>query len=615
MRITFRSPEPSRIAAAAAVALSSLLPCGAGAAAIAPAAPTVQLSDGIVEGVRMPAFGQSLRRHQVHTFRGIPYAAPPVGENRWREPQPVARWAGVRPAKQFGPRCMQVNSGKRSTRANTMSEDCLFLNVWTPATGDDGKKPVLVYFHGGGFAAGDGSESRYDGAELASRGIVVVTANYRLGAFGFLALPEAASESSHGATGNYGLLDQAAALRWVRDNIAKFGGDPDQVTIAGNSAGSVSVSAHMTSPVSRGLFARAIGESGAAFGSGGFWKREEAERSATQFAAMLGGASLQQLRAVPADRILAAAKTKSAAARFWPTIDGHFVTEAPESVFSAGQQTSVALMLGSNSQEAHFTALLGDAAPTPENWRRTVTTMFPNRAEEVLAHYPGNDNNEVMRAATALAGDLFVGNSAWRWMQSHLQSGRAPVYFYHYTQPRPPAVDSAKAKEQVPQPVLGASHSAEVEYALGNLPKQRRYAWTAVDYDVSRIFSRYVEQFVKTGNPNGSAPIGEGVVARESGMQPDAELNATAPGTPESQAGGPGQRTGEGIPLWPAVRADNRGVLRQVIGEVTHSSWDREGPRQGLVERLLESQGAAQRDPQALTNLASTGSSEESAEQ
>jgi para-nitrobenzyl esterase len=600
MRITLRKAEPSRIAAAAALALSCLLPCAAQAAA-AHAAPTVQFSDGAVEGMRVPAFGRSQRLPTVQVFRGIPYAAPPVGEFRWREPQPVARWPGVRPARQFGPRCMQVKSSKRDTRANAMSEDCLYLNVWTPDTREDRKLPVLVYFHGGGFVAGDGSEARYDGANLASRGVVVVTVNYRLGAFGFLALPEAASESSHGATGNYGLLDQAAALRWVRNNIGKFGGDPDQVTIAGNSAGSISVSAHMASPQSRGLFARAIGESGAAFGPVGFVKREQAEQRATQFAAMLGGSALQQLRAVPAERVLAAAKTKSAASLFWPNVDGHFLTETPESVYSAGQQAPVPLMLGSNSQEAHFTTLLGEAAPTPENWRRKVTEMFPERAEEVLAHYPGNDNDEVMRAATALAGDLFVGNSAWRWMQSHLQSGRAPVYFYHYTHARPPAVD-AKDQEKVPQPVLGAAHSAEVEYLFANLLKQRRYAWTAVDYDVSRIFSGYVEQFVKTGNPNGTAAVGSGIVASGSAADAAAESVAATPDATESQQAIPSQAGGMPVPFWPVARADNRGILRQVIGEKTHASWDREGPRQGLVERLLESQSAGRSAPQALTS-------------
>ncbi|PMS37669.1 para-nitrobenzyl esterase [Trinickia symbiotica] len=613
MRITLRKPEPSRAAAAAALALSCLLPCAAQAAAAAPTPPSVLLSDGIVEGMRVPAFGRSMRAPTVKVFRGIPYAAPPVGEFRWREPQPVARWAGVRPARQFGPSCMQLKSSKRDTRATGMSEDCLYLNVWTPDIGENNKRPVLVYFHGGGFAAGDGSEARYDGAELASRGIVVVTVNYRLGAFGFLALPEAASESSHGATGNYGLLDQAAALRWVRNNITKFGGDPDQVTIAGNSAGSVSVSAHMTSPVSRGLFARAIGESGAAFGSVGFKKRDEAEHAATQFAAMLGGTSLQQLRAVPADKVLAATKTKSTAAIFWPTVDGHFVTESPESIYSAGQQASVPLMLGSNSQEAHFTTLLGDAAPTPENWRQTVTTMFPGHAQEVLAHYPGNDNNEVMHAATALAGDLFVGNSAWRWMQSHLQGGHAPVYYYRYTQPRPPATDSAKEQHKTPQPTLGAAHSAEVEYALGNLQKQRRYAWTAVDYDVSRIFSGYVEQFVKTGNPNGTASAGSGSDTAIELVQVAAEPEAPAPVTGGAQQASASRQAGMHIPVWPAVRADNRGILRQVIGENTHLAWDREGPRQGLVQRLLESRGGS--GPRALTSLAPSSSPAAPAEQ
>src|SRR6476659_3030209 len=216
----------------------------------------VKTANGTLEG--------TLEKTGIRSFKGIPFAAPPVGDLRWKEPQPVQNWEGVRPAKAFGPRCMQAPVfGDMGFRANGMSEDCLYLNVWTPAKSGKERLPVLVYFYGGGFVAGDGSEPRYDGESMAQKGIVAVTVNYRLGVFGFMAHPELTAESPHHASGNYALLDQNAALRWVQNNIAAFGGDPKKVTIAGESAGSIAVSALMASPLSKGLIAGAIGESGA----------------------------------------------------------------------------------------------------------------------------------------------------------------------------------------------------------------------------------------------------------------------------------------------------------------------------------------------------------------
>ncbi|MGN6667298.1 MAG: carboxylesterase/lipase family protein [Trinickia sp.] len=550
-----------------AIATAASLLCAAPAQAVRiplppPLPPQAQLADGIVQGVKMRG-----QHKDVRVFRGIPYAAPPVGEFRFREPQPVARWAGVRKAQQFGPRCMQpVAGGKLDFRSKQMSEDCLYLNVWTKAHGTDAKQPVLVYFHGGDFVVGDGSLPRYDGANLAARGIVMVTVNYRLGAFGFLAPSEAARESSHGTAGNYGLLDQVAALRWVRENIAKFGGDPSKVTIAGDSAGSVAVSAHMASPLSRGLFARAIGESGAAFAPNAMWRREQAEHVATKFAARVGAASLQQLRSLPAAALLTAAtasKNASELTTFWPSIDGHFLSDSPDRVFTNGAQAQVPLLLGSNSQEQPYTAVLGDIAPTPEHWRQTIERKFPAHAQEVLAHYPGNSDDEVKHAGTALASDLFVGHSTWQWMNRHRETGHSPIFYYRYTQPLPPEVNASSESAPARAPVLGAAHDAQIAYALDNLNNVRRYAWTAADYDVSRIFSSYVEQFVKTGNP--------------SGAQASADSAST-----EEAAG----QNGKWLPRWPAVRADNRGIQMQTIGENTNSVWDRSGPRQGLIERL-----------------------------
>lgn len=552
-------------AAAMAASMLCAAPASAARTALPPPPPQqVQLSDGIIEGLKMRG-----EHKDVRVFRGIPYAQAPVGEFRFREPQPVARWAGVRQTTQFGPRCMQpAVGGKLDSRSKQMSEDCLYLNVWTPARGADSKLPVLVYFHGGEFVAGDGSLPRYDGANLASRGLIVVTVNYRLGVFGFLAPPEAARESSHATAGNYGLLDQVAALRWVKANIAQFGGDPSKVTIAGDSAGSVAVSAHMASPLSRGLFARAIGESGAAFAPNGLSPRGQAEETARKFAARVGASSLQQLRSLPAQTLLAAAtpsKHAPAPAPFGPSIDGHFLTESPEQVFANGGQARVPLLLGSNSQERLYTAVLGNTAPTPENWQAAIKTKFPAHAEEVLAHYPGSTQDEVMRAGTALASDLFIGHGTWRWMNEHRETGHSPIFYYRYTQPLPPELKDASEPAQPREPVLGAAHGAQVAYALGNIGNLRRYAWTAADYDVARIFSSYVEQFVKTGDPNGAAPGSESMASSN-----------------EETAG----QKGKWLPRWPAARADNQGLLMQVIGENTHSVWDRGEPRQGLIQRL-----------------------------
>ena len=437
----------------------------------------------------------------IHEFRGVPFAAPPVGELRWRAPQPVKSWKKVRMATAFGPRAMQLPLfNDMNFRSAGVSEDCLYLNVWTPAKTDREKLPVLVYFYGGGFVAGDGSEPRYDGESMARRGIVAVTVNYRLGVFGFLAHPELTKESPQHAAGNYGLLDQSAALRWVQQNIAAFGGDPTQVTIAGESAGSMSVSAQMASPLSKALFARAIGESGSFLNTSyGPVPLAEAERTGTAFADSLGAPSLAALRALPAQRLLEATG-RPGAPRFPPTIDGYFFTEAPTATFAAGRQAHVPLLVGWNSQESGPGGVLGSAPATAESFRQAVQTLYGARAAAVLGVYPASSDAAAEQAATNLASDRFIAYSTWKWADMQQQTGGQPVYRYYYALPRPAPIPAPRDAATLPR---GAVHSAEIEYALGNLGTNKVFAWTPADFRVSETMQSYFANFVRTGNPNG----------------------------------------------------------------------------------------------------------------
>jgi para-nitrobenzyl esterase len=468
-----------------------------------------RVSGGVLQGAAVD---------NIHTFKGVPYAAPPVGNLRWREPQPAAKWATVRPATQFGPRAMQLPLfGDMNFRSNGVSEDCLYLNVWTGAKTASEKRPVLVYFYGGGLVAGDGSEPRYDGESMARQGIVAVTVNYRLGAFGFLAHPELTKESPHHASGNYGLLDQAAAIKWVKDNIAAFGGDPQHITIAGESAGSFSVSAQMASPLAKNLIAGAIGESGSLLGLQPLPALAQAEQAGTAWATTLGAGSLTALRALPAQQVLEASG-KPGAPRFSAIVDGYLFPQSPKEIFLAGQQAKVPLLVGWNSQESGYQGILGQAAPTLENYRAAVQKNFGDRAAEVLRLYPAATDAEVEQVATDLAGDRFLGYSTWKWADAHANTSGRPVYRYYYARPRPvmtPEMGNATANlaggvtkgdpnAKPAPPAKGAVHSAEIEYALGNLATNKVFAWTPDDYQVSKTMQAYFANFIKTGNPNGA---------------------------------------------------------------------------------------------------------------
>jgi para-nitrobenzyl esterase len=477
----------------------------------ATASDRVQTLNGAVEGSGRQSSG-------VRIFRGIPFAQPPVGDLRWKPPQPVKNWKGVRQAVQFGPRCMQHPIfGDMNFRSNGMSEDCLYLNVWTPAKKGDERLPVLVYVYGGGFVAGDGSEPRYDGESMAKKGIVVVTMNHRLGVFGFLAHPELTNESPHRASGDYGLLDQNTALQWVQQNIAAFGGDPKRVTIAGESAGSISVSAHMVSPLSKNLINGAIGESGSILSTLPAVPLAQAEQQGLQFATSIGATSLAALRAMTTEQLHETA-SKSGVGRFPITVDGYFLPEPPASVFAAGKQAHVPLLVGWNSEEMTWRALLEGEEPTPENYDKAVRKLYGNRADKVLKLYPASTGDEVVESATDLASDRFIGYSTWKWFDLQTQTGGNPVYLYFYSHPRPPmnpemgdaapglaggVIKGADARTHGVPPARGAVHSAEIEYALGNLSTNKVYAWTPEDYKLSMLMQEYFANFVKKGDPNG----------------------------------------------------------------------------------------------------------------
>lgn len=503
---------PMKLSCYVLLPLALSLPLGA-----LQAADRVKTANGSLEGTGPQASG-------VREFKGIPFAEPPVGDLRWAPPQPAKNWGGVRQANQFGPRCMQqALFGDMGFRSNGMSEDCLYLNVWTPAKAPQEKLPVMVYFFGGGFQAGDGSEPRYDGESMAGKGIVAVTVNYRLGIFGFLAHPDLTKISPHHASGNYALLDQNAALVWVKKNIAAFGGDPARVTIAGESAGSIAVSAQMASPLSKDLIAGAIGESGSLLATLAPVPLAKAEESGVKFAAAAGTTNIAALRAMTTAQIFEAA-AKPGTPRFGIAIDGYFLVEPPLATFQAGKQAHVPLLAGWNSEEQNGRSVLGrDTEATPENLAAAVNRLYSDHGAEVLKEYASTDNETTGQAATDLAGDRFIGYGTWKWIDLAAKTGGKPVYRYYYARPRPAmtaqmgnataglaggvvrgdaaAGTTPAATRPVPK---GAVHSAEIEYALGNLSTNKVYGWTPDDYKVSALMEQYFANFIKMGNPNGA---------------------------------------------------------------------------------------------------------------
>ena len=435
----------------------------------------------------------------VRVYKGIPYAAVPIGPLRWRPAEPVAAWRGVRPTHEFGAHSVQgVVWDDIDLSGAATSEDCLHLNIWTPAApGTEARLPTMVWIHGGGFVVGSGAEPRYDGARLVARGIVVVTVNHRLNALGFLAHPELTAESDHHASGNYGLHDLVAALKWVQRNIAAFGGDSGKVTIAGESAGSQAASALMASPLAKGLFARVIGESGAMFASPSRAPAslKEAEAAGVDFMRKVGARSLAELRAAPAAAILAAAPGLG----FRPIVDGWFLPRSPAEIFAAGEQSDVPLMAGWNKDEGfNFTLLQGEDAKRP--YVDLARAIFGERTEALLQHYPDGSPDIAAASARALGGDLVIIHPTWAWIEAQKQSGRADIFRFRFD--RAPLTPQGWFGERDSRDA-GAFHAGELLYVFDNL---HAFPWLIDDADrgLAKLASSYWVNFVVNGDPNGS---------------------------------------------------------------------------------------------------------------
>lgn len=436
----------------------------------------------------------------VWAYKAIPFAAPPVGKLRWRGPQPVVAWEGVRDATRFSPACLQTKRAEDSFYGqivDRMDEDCLYLNVWTAAR-PDGRVPVMVWIHGGGLTSGHGGEVTYDGALLARRGPVIVTINYRLGPLGYLAHPLLSEESDHRASGNYGTLDQVAALSWVQKNIARFGGDPGRVTIFGESAGSWSVNHLMATPLAKGLFHRAIGESGGGFGSSGSaYSKADAEAVGDKFVKALLGpetTSLEALRAKTGAEIMG----PRGVGRFSAHVDGWVFPDTIYNIFAAGRQNNTPLIVGSNADESASLGAGGRAPMTLAEYKKYARETYRTLADSFLKTYPASSDDETVQARIAGATDQTFGWEMRTWARM-MRTVSSEAYLYFFS--RVPPGDNAGR--------TGAYHAAEIVYVFGNLGKSP-YAYANRAYDdtdrkLSSLIGSYWVNFATTGNPNGDA--------------------------------------------------------------------------------------------------------------
>lgn len=438
--------------------------------------------------------GKLINEGKVKAFLGLPYAAPPVGELRWKAPQPPAAWKTTRDASMFGHHCAQNPVfADMIFQDPGPSEDCLYLNVYAPADAKaKSNLPVMFWIHGGGYSGGASSEPRHNGDFLPLHGVVLVTINYRLGVFGFLATSDLANEAD-GHAGNYGLMDMVAALHWVHDNIQTFGGNPANVTIFGESAGSFAVSTLMASPMAQGLFQKAIGESGAAFPSAmnlGGETVEERAKTEDPWVVSLGAHSLAELRAIPTDKILQAAMQKGAP-RFSPVLDGRLLVEPVSETYAQGKQAHVPLLAGWNADEGSFMAMRG---MTVDQWKAMAESQFKDRAAEFLKLYPGDTDAQALRSAIDFGSDSFIAFGTWKWIEAHRKTGDSPVYRYHF---------ELAALPSKFHPGTFAFHSDDIEYVFGTLDTRPGWTIRPEDRKLSDQMMGYWTNFAKTGDPNG----------------------------------------------------------------------------------------------------------------
>ncbi len=425
----------------------------------------------------------------VYAFKGIPFAAPPVADFRWKEPQPVKPWEGVRKCENFGPSPMQAAPAPYSMWSEEflipkqpISEDCLYLNVWTGARSAVEKRPVIVFIHGGGFLSGGGAVPLYDGEAMAKKGIVFVSINYRVGVFGFFAHPELTKESGRNASGNYAILDQLAALRWVKNNIAAFGGDAGNVTIAGQSAGSFSVNILQASPLGKGLFQKAIGESGAVF-SNPFTTLAKAEEAGVEYGKSLNAPSLAGLRKISAEDLM-----KTPYGVWGAIVDGYVLPEQVAAIFAAGKENKVPLLTGWNQEEFKF---FGDVK-TAEAFKKDMNDTYGPDAQSALENYPATNDSVAALSQYRMSSDQAFGSQNFTW--ANMLSGQgAKVYMYRFTHKVPGTGEYAK---------YGAFHGGEIPYAYNTLKFSNR-PWQPADYKLAETMSSYWANFAATGDPNG----------------------------------------------------------------------------------------------------------------
>jgi para-nitrobenzyl esterase len=449
----------------------------------------LRIKGGIIKGAA---------KEGLFSFKGLPYARPPVGDLRWRPPQSAPPWEGARDCTAFAPHCPQPRPimGKDE---GSESEDCLYLNIWTPSLKEGEKLPVMVWIHGGGFTTGSGSAKYYDGAHLARKGVVMVTINYRLGPFGFFAHPALSKESDHGVSGNYGILDMIAALEWVKENISSFGGNPNCVTIFGESAGSAAVTCLMASPLAKGLFHRAIAESNFAMGlprlKEGTRGKESAEKTGESIAAALGCDKdvPASLRAMNSSRILQASRPAQGifgrGVKFRPVIDGWVFPEDPAKIFREGRQHPVPFMSGTNADEG--TIFLSQIPIKHKaGYRLAINSLFKDNAKDLLSLYPVAKDSDIPAALNRMTTDT-VFLTPVRFAVRAMEKTSSPGYFYHFT--RVPRIAKTRG--------LGAFHALEISYVFGTM--NEHWGFDATDRKLSEVMSSYWVNFAKNGNPNG----------------------------------------------------------------------------------------------------------------